>query len=104
MSGGYVYLLGVNGDNELFKIGVTKSTIESRMKKLQTGNGNTLKCVDSFHSNKPYKLEKMLHNHFSKDREDGEWFLLSKNQIEHFQEICKKYQDIIDSLNENPFF
>ena len=43
---GYVYLLCENGDNELYKIGVTSGSIENRIKKLQTGNGNKLLCVN----------------------------------------------------------
>lgn len=104
MQEGYVYLICENGDNELYKIGVTRGSIESRLKKLQTGNGNKLICVDSFKSNKPYKLEKMLHGHFAYDREEGEWFLLSKEQVGEFQKLCEMYQGIIDALKDNPFF
>ena len=40
---GYVYLLKEDGDNVMYKIGVTKSPkIEDRIKKLQTGNGNRI--------------------------------------------------------------
>lgn len=102
--GGYVYLLCENGDNELYKIGVTKGSIENRIKKLQTGNGNQLVCVNSFYSNRPYKLEKMLHGHFNYDREEGEWFLLSKEQVDSFLQTCEMYQRNIDALIDNPFF
>ena len=104
MNGGYVYLLGVNGDNELFKIGVTRGSIKNRIKKLQTGNGNQIKCVSHFYSDRPYKLEKMLHNHFNNDREDGEWFLLSEEQVNSFDSLCENYQNVINSLRDNPFF
>lgn len=101
---GYVYLLCENGDNELYKIGVTGGSIENRIKKLQTGNGNKLLCVNSFLSSRPYKLEKMLHAHFFSDREEGEWFLLSKEQVESFIPLCEQYEGIIEALKENPFF
>lgn len=103
-NGGYIYLICENGDNELYKIGVTKGSIENRIKKLQTGNGNQLVCVSSFYSNRPYKLEKMLHGHFNLEREEGEWFLLSKEQVNSFTTICEMYQRNIDALIDNPFF
>lgn len=104
MAGGFVYLLSINGDNELYKIGVTRGSVENRIKKLQTGNGNEIYCVDYFFSSKPYKLEKMLHNYFANERESGEWFLLSKEQAGQFVELCRKYEGIIESLKDNPFF
>ena len=104
MQNGYVYLLCENGDNELYKIGVTKGSIEKRIKKLQTGNGNKLYCVSSFLSNRPYKLEQMLHSYFKNEREEGEWFLLSKEQVNSFIPLCEQYQAIIDALKDNPFF
>lgn len=104
MNNGFVYLICENGDNQLYKIGVTKSDVGTRLKKLQTGNGNPLYCVYSFASDKPYKLEKMLHTHFANEREEGEWFLLEKRDVEAFPSLCEKYQAIIDSLKDNPFF
>lgn len=104
MDNGFVYLICENGDNQLYKIGVTRSDVNARLKKLQTGNGNSLYCVHSFESNKPYKLEKMLHSYFANNREEGEWFLLGKDDVESFPELCRKYQSIIDDLNDNPFF
>ena len=102
---GYVYLLKEDGDNVMYKIGVTKSPkIEDRIKKLQTGNGNRIVLIDCFLTNKPFKLEKMLHTKYSTSREEGEWFLMEKVDVESFAENCKKFQAIIDSLEENPFF
>lgn len=104
MDDGLVYLICENGDNQLYKIGVTRSDINTRIKKLQTGNGNPLRCVHTFNSNRPYKLEKMLHIYFANSREEGEWFLLSEDEVNEFPELCKKFQGIIDSLKDNPFF
>lgn len=103
--GGYVYLLGQNGDSGMFKIGVTKSDdVTKRIKKLQTGNGNEIYCINKFYSNKPFKLEKMLHNYYAMYRQESEWFLLSREQVDEFTERCEKFQAIIDSLKDNPFF
>lgn len=105
MRGGYVYLIGVNGDNGMYKIGVTcAKDLNQRIKQLQTGNGNELILVNSFKSSKPYKMETMLHNRFQEQREDGEWFLLSREQVDGFTTLCEQYQSIIDSLENNPFF
>ena len=103
-SEGVVYLIAENGDGDMYKIGVTRSDVSSRIKKLQTGNGNGLRCVTTFRTTKPYKLEKMLHSYFKESREEGEWFLLTKEQVDGFIPLCEKYQGIIDSLDENPFF
>ena len=103
--GGYVYLLGQNGDSGMFKIGVTKSEdITKRIKKLQTGNANEIICIHKFHTNKPFKLEKMLHNYYASCRQESEWFLLNNEQVGEFIERCEKFQAIIDALKDNPFF
>lgn len=104
MNKGWVYLIRENGDDLLHKIGVTTGDIDKRIKKLQTGNGNQLVLVNSYQTSTPFKLEKMLHRHFSENREEGEWFLLDKNDISKFSELCQYYQGIIDGLAENPFF
>lgn len=101
---GIVYLLVEDGDNELYKIGVTKGTVDSRIKKLQTGNGNKIRCVATFESVAPFKLEKVLHDYYKMDREEGEWFLLSKEQINEFAVVCEKYERGFKSLVDNPFF
>jgi hypothetical protein len=102
--GGTVYLLVEDGDNELYKIGVTRGSVDNRIKKLQTGNGNKIRCVSSFESIAPYKLEKVLHDYYKADREEGEWFLLSKEQVNNFLSVCELYERGFKSMTENPFF
>jgi hypothetical protein len=105
MKDGFVYLIKESGDDFMYKIGVTTAkNVNTRLKKLQTGNGNKLILLKSFKSNKPFKLEKMLHNYYKNNREEGEWFLLGENEINEFESLCNKYQIIIDSLKDNPFF
>lgn len=102
---GWVYLLKEDSDDSLCKIGVTKcDKVEDRIKKLQTGNGNKIRLVSSFLSSKPFKLEKMMHRKYQFNREEGEWFLMTKEQIDNFLEDCKSLQKIIDDLKDNPFF
>ena len=43
---GYVYLLGDFDKEGAYKIGVTRGTIERRIKKLQTGNSGEIYIVD----------------------------------------------------------
>ena len=88
---GYVYLLKEDGDNVMYKIGVTKSPkIEDRIKKLQTGNGNRIVLIDCFLTNKPFKLEKMLHTKYSTSREEGEWFL--RLMLNHLQKTARNFK------------
>lgn len=102
---GWVYLLKEDGDDMLYKIGVTKcDSAEARIKKLQTGNGNKIRLVNSFLTNKPFKLEKMMHNKYKESREEGEWFLLTNDQVNNFSAVCEEFQKIINALEDNPFF
>lgn len=102
---GWVYLLKEDGDDSMYKIGVTKSeTVDTRIKKLQTGNGNKIILINSFLSSKPFKLEKMMHSKYASNREEGEWFLMGKEDVNSFTDTCERFQRIIDSLDDNPFF
>ena len=101
---GWVYLLKEDGDNSLYKIGTTRcDNVEDRIKKLQTGNGNKIRLISSFLTNKPFKLEKMMHNKYQENREEGEWFLLNKKEVDNFLNECQRLQEIINCLNDNPF-
>lgn len=100
-----VYLIGELDNDTHYKIGVTKhNDIEKRKKELQTGTSQELFIKDYFVTDQPFKLEKMLHRHFSNCNIINEWFELSNEEIFSFKEICQKYQDIINSLKDNPFY
>lgn len=100
---GFVYLI-CDPSTDLFKIGVTTGNLENRIKKLQTGNGTELHLVDFHETDHPFKVEKMLHNHFSNKNELNEWFCLDNEDIHSFKEICESKEKIIESLKNNPFF
>lgn len=101
----FVYLIGEVDNDNIFKIGVTKhNDIEKRKKELQTGSSNELYIKDYFQTNSPYKLENMLHRHFRNDNIINEWFEVSNEDMKNFKKICEKYQNIIDSLKDNPFY
>lgn len=100
----YVYLINEEG-TENYKIGVTKKDINKRIKELQTGNGSRLILSSYFVSDKPYKLESMLHRKYEDRKAEGEWFYFDGlNAKQEFMESCKFYQGIINTLKDNPYF
>ena len=101
---GFVYLLGEFGKEGVYKIGVTTGKIENRIKKLQTGNSCEIYLVDSYETDHPFIMEKMLHTKYFADRKLGEWFELPHEELVNFTETCEKMQKNIDALKENYFF
>ena len=102
---GWVYLIGESDIPNHYKIGSTKGKdVNKRLKQLQTGNSSPLFIKKSFETSKPFKLEKMLHNHFKSCNMINEWFELDRQSVINFKTICEYYQNIINSLKENPFF
>jgi len=100
---GYVYLI-CDPANDTYKIGVTRNLKSNRIKKLQTGNSTELHIVSIYKCDYPFRLEKMLHNHFTLKHELNEWYNLQLEDIVHFGNICEMLNDRIKSLSENPFF
>ena len=97
---GYVYLLT---DGELYKIGVTRGSIENRISKLQTGNPYDIAIIDYFESEYPFKVEKMLHARHSQQRINNEWFNLEKEDVNNFRDECIKCESIVESIKYNPW-
>lgn len=100
---GYVYLI-CDPNAELYKIGATRGSVENRLKQLQTGNGTEVHLVHKHATKYPYRVESMLHSRFSLVREEGEWFLLSPDDVISFPSICESIEKTIEVLAENPFF
>ena len=100
---GYVYLI-CDAEKELFKIGVTTGDVEKRLKKLQTGNGGKLHIVHVQETDKPFKMETMLHHRFFSKKKLNEWFELSPDEVIHFEDYCNQCQHNMDVLKDNPFF
>ena len=102
---GFVYLITERDNEKYYKIGCTKKQdIEERRKELQTGNSSELQIIHHFNTSEPYKLEKMLHQFYANKNKINEWYELSNEEVLNFLEVCKNYQNIIESLNDNPFF
>ena len=91
---GYVYLLGDSGKEGIFKIGVTRGTIERRIKKLQTGNSGELYIVDYFHSEHPFFIERWLHILYGNKKVLNEWFELGINEMRRFKDDCQRFEDL----------
>ena len=101
----FVYLIGEEANEGNFKIGVTtEKTIEKRMKKLQTGNSNKLIIRKYYETDKPFKLETMLHNFYKNKNILNEWFYLTNEEVEQFISVCDKYEKIMICLKNNYFF
>lgn len=102
---GYVYLIGEVGDEGRYKIGSTRAkNVNTRMKQLQTGNSSELYIVQFYETDYPFKLEKMLHNHFKSRNLIGEWFELSESDVEAFKGVCEEKMRVVESLKNNPFY
>ena len=100
---GYVYLL-CDPNQEYYKIGVTRGSIQNRIKKLQTGNGTHIHIVSYYKTEYPFKLEKLLHTKFAPKRVLNEWFDLDVNDITQFLSICESTEkDLIYLIENNPF-
>ena len=99
---GYVYLIE-DRDNNRYKIGVTND-LEKRLRNLQTGNSNHISIKESFQTQQPFKLEKMLHNKFRQYQYNNEWYELPTDDVEKFLFHCETLNKIIISLKDNPFF
>ena len=100
---GLVYLIE-DVNNNTFKIGVTKQKIETRLKKLQTGNSTELHIVSTYKCDYPFRLETMLHKRFINKQILNEWFELSTDEVINFINICKEMDNVIHIMLENPFF
>ena len=102
---GFVYLIGEQNEKNKYKIGSTKcKSINKRLKQLQTGNSNPLFIESYYETDRPFRLETMLHNKFKDKNVIGEWFEMNGEDIRDFKESCRNFQNIIDSLKENPYF
>jgi predicted GIY-YIG superfamily endonuclease len=103
MKNGIVYLIECTNENEtLYKIGFT-TNIQKRISSLQTGNPYKMIEIHNFKT-KYRKLETALHRKFHNCRENGEWFSLTKEDVDNFLQKCEKIESDFDALKDNPFF
>jgi hypothetical protein len=101
---GSVYLVGDSEKENYYKIGVTRGDINKRIKKLQTGNGGDIYLISHYETKYPFILEKMLHNKYKEFQIINEWFLLEKEEVDNFLNICEMLNNNVMSLEDNYFF
>lgn len=101
---GYVYLLADNLKEGIYKIGVTRGTIENRIKKLQTGNAGELYMCRHYQTSIPFFIEKHLHLQFNSKKIKNEWFELSDDDVLDFNNRCAEIEKMYEALKDNYFF
>lgn len=74
-----IYLVKAEGTN-LYKIGYTDGKTEKRVKAMQTGCPHKLSIIEEAFGD--IDKEKLLHNTFSKQRKQGEWFEFDDDLIQ----------------------
>ena len=99
----FVYLLCDSGQENMYKIGVTRGKIENRIRQLQTGNGNEIHLVDYHKTDYPFYIERLLHLKFHQKQNKNEWFLLENDDIFKFKDICFEIEKNVEPLKDNPF-
>jgi hypothetical protein len=104
-----IYLMKSNNINDLeeehkYKIGLTIREVNKRKKELQTGNPDQLITIKEFETEYPFKVEKSLHNYFKHKNIEREWFMLEKNDIEQFIDLCNKFENNFKILYEENYF
>jgi len=60
---GNIYLI-FDEENERYKIGITKNSVDKRLKNLQTGNSSILTVKGTYTTDYMYRMETLIHNHF----------------------------------------
>jgi len=90
----YIYLIKAETElgEEFYKIGITKRLVEDRIKELQTGNPCLLSLIYKFKTNIGTPVENALHRTYNINNLNGEWFSLTKNQIDNFLNECEKIE------------
>ena len=105
---GFVYLINVER-SDLYKIGITKKSIEERMRALQTGSAKKLVIVDSYKSHDYRSIETVMHRilkHKKYIAEDfdtlkGEWFMLTFEEVSSFKNQCETIEKSLKFIKDN---
>ena len=82
---GYVYIYG-NIENQTYKIGHSKNP-EIRVKSFEIQLPFVASLIHTFPSTNGIESEHVLHDKFSKQRMNGEWFSLSRKDIDYLCSI-----------------
>ena len=106
---GFVYLLLSVNDygEEVYKIGITKRDVNTRIRELQTGNPNKISVLRVYESDNYLKVEQWMHRKFgnTKTEAKNEWRNLLNEQVITFLLECKNADETISILKQtNHFF
>ena len=101
---GFVYLLGTTSDDGIYKIGVTRGSVDRRIRKLQTGNSGEIYLIKRYVSRFPFFVESSMHRLYSSKNVLNEWYKLSDEEVASFCDECKRFEDMAENLKDNPFF
>lgn len=93
--GGYVYLLKVRNESNLYKIGRSRVP-HNRLKTFNVKLPFPVELIALIKTDNMYSLEKMLHRRFDHKRSEGEFFYLTTEDV---QSICALQGN---TLNGNP--
>lgn len=99
----FVYLLGDFEQDDAYKIGVTRNSIEKRIKQLQTGNSSEIYLVDFHETDYPFFIERSLHLKYNCKQKKNEWFTLEKDDVVNFKNTCISLEERANALKSNPF-
>ena len=99
----FVYLLGDSGQDNTYKIGVTRENINKRIKQLQTGNGEEIYLVDYYETEHPFFIERFLHMKFAPKQKLNEWFMMDIKDVDNFKNYCSTFDKSAKSLKNNNF-
>lgn len=99
----FVYLLCDSGQDNCFKIGVTRGSIEKRIKKLQTGNGEEIFLADYYETDYPFFVERMMHQRYFSEKKLNEWFNMIPEEKKKFKDDCREFEQMAEGLKDNVF-
>ena len=90
---------------KLYKIGYTRREVEKRIKEFKTGNASDFYLIDSFQSKWGTKIEAQLHKFYRSKKISGEWFDLSKDEIDEFSKVCGTIHSNFELIaNNNTYY
>lgn len=89
----------------LYKIGYTRRDINKRIREFKTGNASEFYLIDSFESKWGTKIEAQLHKFYKSKKISGEWFDLSKEDVEKFIPHCESIHFNLDLIStQNTYY
>lgn len=101
-----IYLIRQDNTN-FYKIGITKKNPKERISELQVGNANHITLIETFATKHGFKFEAVIHAEFKLNKvKDGgsEWFELSNEHIDSFNDICIAKESLLDFMKNNNHF